>query len=344
MIRRTSWTIIKYSRGLINSHSTHYHFISDYHPCLGAYIHCASATHATVRTPDIVVANHKFAIPYQRPDLCIHKRHLGIRVCNQQLATMAWRSSGKCNSSLITNLWNNGLITQPAVKEAFLRVDRGDYAPARPYEDSPQQIGHAATISAPHMHASAIESLLPFLLPNTVTGRPRRVLDIGSGSGYLTHILAELAGEQAVVVGLEHIKELKELGESNMAKSESGRNLLRSGRVRFRFGDGRKGWVEPEDLDSNVKVSADGQNVGGPADESDAQGWDAIHVGAAAKELHEDLVNQLRRPGRMFIPVDDSVNKWEQHIWVVDKDKDGNIERKKMYGVRYVPLTDAPVG
>ncbi|RMY24767.1 hypothetical protein D0865_16374, partial [Hortaea werneckii] len=104
----------------------------------------------------------------------------------QQLEIMAWRSSGSSNQALIENLASNGLITQARVKQAMLGVDRAHYAPAAPYQDSPQPIGHRATISAPHMHAAACESLLPYLRPGA------RVLDIGSGSGYLTHVLAEL--------------------------------------------------------------------------------------------------------------------------------------------------------
>ncbi|KAI1499260.1 S-adenosyl-L-methionine-dependent methyltransferase [Biscogniauxia marginata] len=267
---------------------------------------------------------------------------------------MAWRSSGTSNASLVENLWRNKLITQPLVKEAFLKVDRAHYAPSSPYHDSPQFIGHSATISAPHMHANAIESLLPFLLPKVeeghqsaegvrsvvgVKGRPRRVLDIGSGSGYLTHVLAELVGEGGVVVGLEHIRELKELGESNMSKSAEGRELLASGRVRFRVGDGRKGWTEPGPTDAQP-------GVGGPADanvgsKDEEGGWDAIHVGAAAAELHEELISQLRSPGRMFIPVEDEY-RGEQFIWTVDKSAKGEVVKKRLYGVRYVPLTDAP--
>ncbi|KAI1767215.1 protein-L-isoaspartate O-methyltransferase [Hypoxylon sp. FL1150] len=278
---------------------------------------------------------------------------------------MAWRSSGTSNAELVENLWRNKLITQPLVKAAFLKVDRAHYAP-RPssaYEDSPQPIGHEATISAPHMHANAVETLLPFLLPKVEpgaqsaagvasvkgrAGRPRRVLDIGSGSGYLTHVLAELVGETGVVVGLEHIPALKQLGERNMAKSPEGRHLLESGRVRFRVGDGRKGWAEASPTGAQP-------GVGGPADgnhavnsettegenKDEAGGWDAIHVGAAAVKLHEELVNQLRSPGRMFIPVE-AENGWEQYIWTVDKDDQGTIRKERLYGVRYVPLTDAP--
>ncbi|XXH01059.1 mitochondrial acyl carrier protein [Hypoxylon texense] len=305
---------------------------------------------------------------------------------------MAWRSSGTSNAELVENLWRNKLITQPLVKSAFLKVDRAHYAPSSAYEDSPQPIGHGATISAPHMHANAVETLLPFLLPppdvdggggggqsatgvgvpsvKGQAGRPRRVLDIGSGSGYLTHVLAELVGESGVVVGLEHIPALQRLGEANMAKSAAGRRLLGSGRARFRVGDGRKGWAEPR-----PRPTGEQPGVGGAADDTatatatatavnssnnssrnhhhhhhveteeknqdEAGGWDAIHVGAAAAELHEELVRQLRSPGRMFIPVD-AGNGWEQYVWTVDKDEQGTIRKERLYGVRYVPLTDAP--
>lgn len=181
-----------------------------------------------------------------------------------------------------------------------------------------------------------------------------RVLDVGAGSGYLTHVLAELVfdsrgfadsgtsmgegkGEvrgKGQVVGIEHISALTELGEGNMRKSAEGRMLLDSGRVKFVTGDGRKGWNDP-DL---------------PSSSSEDQGYDAIHVGAGAKLVHKELVAQLRSPGRMFIPVDDEGTEsgtfWGggggQHIWIVDRDVEGKVSMEKLYGVQYVPLTDAP--
>jgi protein-L-isoaspartate(D-aspartate) O-methyltransferase len=45
---------------------------------------------------------------------------------------------------------------------------------------------------------------------------------------------------------------------------------------------------------------------------------------------------------RIFIPVEDPKGYGDQHIWVVDKDEKGEVTKKKLYGVRYVPLTDAP--
>jgi protein-L-isoaspartate(D-aspartate) O-methyltransferase len=196
-------------------------------------------------------------------------------------------------------------------------VDRAHFCPnpRYAYEDSPQSIGHDATISAPHMHASACESLLSFLKPGS------RVLDIGSGSGYLTAVLAELVCPEGEVIGLEHIPALRDLGFNNMSKSSRGEELINGGKVSFVVGDGRLGWTGNSGADSEL--------------------YDAIHVGAAAVKLHDPLVKQLKRPGRMFIPVENPSNGL-QHIWVVDKDKDGRVEEKQMYGVRYVPLTDAP--
>ncbi|KAL9052324.1 MAG: hypothetical protein Q9162_005468 [Coniocarpon cinnabarinum] len=223
---------------------------------------------------------------------------------------MAWMSSGSSNQGLVDNLYRNGLITQARVKDAMLSVDRGHYSPAFAYEDSPQGIGYSATISAPHMHASACESLLSFLQPGA------KVLDVGSGSGYLTHVLAQLVKPNGRVVGVDHIQPLVDLASKNMAKSEEGRSLLDSGSAQFIKADGRKGFA-PE------------------------APYDAIHVGAAAAEHHEVLVEQLKAPGRLFVPVEE---RGLQHIYVTDKLADGSVQRQKLYGVRYVPLTDAPPG
>jgi len=158
------------------------------------------------------------------------------------------------------------------------------------------------------MHASACDSLLPYLRDGS------KVLDVGSGSGFLTHVLAELVKPSGTVIGIDHIQALTDMAIKNTEKSAEGRQLLDSGAVRFVTGDGRKGYPE-----------------GAP--------YDAIHVGAAAAEHHAVLEDQLKAPGRMFVPVEEG---WSQHIYVVDKDEDGKITKKKTFAVQYVPLTDAP--
>ncbi|KAE8148823.1 protein-L-isoaspartate O-methyltransferase [Aspergillus avenaceus] len=240
--------------------------------------------------------------------------------------SMAWYCSGSTNSELIQNLFRADLVKNERVTKAMLGVDRAHYAPSRPYSDSPQPIGHGATISAPHMHGHACEYLVDFLNPGS------RVLDIGSGSGYLTHVLANLVtnplsneASDGLVIGVDHIPELVDLAHRNMCKSNEGRRLIDSGKVKFIVADGRLGWKE-----------------GAP--------YDAIHVGAAAEKLHSVLVEQLRAPGRMFIPVDDEFDQSAlslglgagQYIWVVDKKEDGSIHKEKVFQVSYVPLTDPP--
>src|SRR5687767_5301834 len=116
-----------------------------------------------------------------------------------------------------------------------IQVDRAHYCPSSPYVDSPQTIGFKATISAPHMHAHACEYLLPYLHGGS------SVLDIGSGSGYLTHVFANLvtespsdpSSEPGHVVGIDHIQGLIDLSRNNMNKSEIGRKLLETGKVKF---------------------------------------------------------------------------------------------------------------
>lgn len=107
-----------------------------------------------------------------------------------------------------------------------------------------------------------------------------------------------------------------------MSKSPAGRQILADRRVEFVLGDGRKGWVLEEE--GNGKAAK----------------YDAIHVGAAATEVHQELVEQLACPGRIFIPVEgERGNQW---IWIVDKDEEGNVSKRRTMGVRYVPLCDAP--
>ncbi|CAI2737514.1 unnamed protein product [Dicrocoelium dendriticum] len=73
--------------------------------------------------------------------------------------TMAWHSGGRTHEELVNNLFNNGIIRTPSIKEAMMSVDRGLFSKSQPYDDSPKPIGYAATISAPHMHAHALEAL-----------------------------------------------------------------------------------------------------------------------------------------------------------------------------------------
>ncbi|KAF8348500.1 protein-L-isoaspartate O-methyltransferase [Amanita rubescens] len=219
---------------------------------------------------------------------------------------MAWRSSGLTNIELIANLNRHGILKSDATKNAMLLVDRTNYVRdhASAYEDSPQRIGHGATISAPHMHAYALENLFPLLKPGA------SVLDVGSGSGYLLAIFHRIVGETGKVVGIEHVPELVEWSKENLRKDGLG-NALDAKQIEVIVGDGRDGYAEK-----------------GP--------YNAIHVGAAAPNVPSTLVNQLASPGRMFIPV----GIYMQDVQQIDKDENDRVTQQPIMSVSYVPLTD----
>lgn len=84
-----------------------------------------------------------------------------------------------------------------------------------------------ATISAPHMHVAALESLLPYLTINA------SVLDVGCGSGFLLPIFHHLVSPGGLVLGVDHLQSLVDLSYSNLSKSQLSKEALDSGAIKL---------------------------------------------------------------------------------------------------------------
>ncbi|KAG5223628.1 protein-L-isoaspartate O-methyltransferase [Salix suchowensis] len=212
-------------------------------------------------------------------------------------------SSNNKNKALVEQLQK--IISSKRVSEVMETIDRALFVPdgTPAYVDSPMAIGYNATISAPHMHATCLQ----LLEENLKSGM--HVLDVGSGTGYLTACFALMVGPQGHAVGVEHIQELADSSIKNIKKSAAA-PLLKEGSLSIHVGDGRQGWPE-------------------------FAPYDAIHVGAAAPEIPQPLLDQLKPGGRMVIPV----GKMIQDLKVIDKNEDGSISVRSETPVRYVPLT-----
>eukprot|EP01089_Gocevia_fonbrunei_P010592 TRINITY_DN2352_c0_g1_i1.p1 TRINITY_DN2352_c0_g1~~TRINITY_DN2352_c0_g1_i1.p1 ORF type:complete len:236 (-),score=42.27 TRINITY_DN2352_c0_g1_i1:95-763(-) len=215
----------------------------------------------------------------------------------------ARRAKASSNEDLINQLKAYKIVNSSVVEKAMKTVDRGNYSASlrEAYIDQPHLIGHNQTISAPHMHAMCLELLKDHAVPGA------KVLDVGSGSGYLAACFAAMVGESGKVYGIDVVKDLVERGISNINKDHP--EYLESGRVKIMYRDGWKGMPEQAP-------------------------FDCIHVGAAAATIPKALTDQLRPGGRLIVPVGTD----NQNLMQIDKQENGELVTSNLMGVRYVPL------
>lgn len=190
-------------------------------------------------------------------------------------------------------------IRDERVLGAFAEVPRSAFVPERLRDeadsDRPLPIGLGQTISQPFVVAHMTELL-------RLAGN-ERVLEVGTGSGYQTAILARLAEE---VFSVEILPELA--GRAREALLGG----LGAANVRLRVGDGALGW--PEEAP-----------------------FDRVIVTAAAPEVPSALVAQLARRGRLVLPVGPEADS--QVIHIIDRDGEGRLHEADGLPVRFVPLT-----
>ena len=202
------------------------------------------------------------------------------------------------HEELVEMLVQRGDLRTPGIIAAFREIGRADFMRKRTTDlacvESPIPIGYGQTISQPSIVALMLELLQP---------QPgQTILDIGSGSGWTSALLARIVGREGKVIAVELIPELREFGERNAAKYDL------DGVAEFFFGDASKGWPKRAP-------------------------YDGILVSAEAKKLPPELIPQLRVGGRIVIPIGHS-------IWQFIRTSEEKLESVEHLRYVFVPLLD----
>jgi protein-L-isoaspartate(D-aspartate) O-methyltransferase len=198
---------------------------------------------------------------------------------------------------LVTNLYTEGYIKTERVKQAFLTVPRETFIPSSlkryAYVDTPLDIGQGQTISAPHMVAIMCESL--------DIKDSQKILEVGTGSGYHAAIVAQLVAETGHVYTIERFETLAKKAKENL-KQIGCTNVI------VEVGDGSSGLPS-------------------------YQPYDRIYVTCAAPYIPQPLINQLRDPGKLLIPVGDLYCE----LTLLEKER-GKQTLDRLGGCVFVPL------
>lgn len=212
--------------------------------------------------------------------------HLGIGMTSQ-----------RTRDRLITRLVEMGIKSKDVldvIKNTPRHIFVDEALASRAYENTALPIGYNQTISQPYIVAKMTEALL-------VNGRSKSVLEVGTGCGYQTAILAQLADK---VYSIERIDAL-------LKKARATLTTLKLRNVRLKHGDGNRGWKEYAP-------------------------FDGILVAAAPTGVPEKLLQQLAINGRLIIPVG---RAGEQKLLLIKRTETG-FDEQKLDMVSFVPMLE----
>jgi len=200
--------------------------------------------------------------------------------------------------NLIKELINTGWLKTPQIIEAFSQIKREDFVleeeKERAYINNALSINYNQTISQPLVVALMIELLNP---------QPgEKILDVGSGSGWTTALLAYLVKPKGKIMAIDIIPELVKFGQKNVKKY----NFVKKGIVRFFCADGKLGY------------------------EKEAP-YDKMLISASAFEVPEKLFKQLKIGGKMVLPI-------EEAIVLIEKTSQDDYRKQEFPGFVFVPL------
>ncbi|MEI7749379.1 MAG: protein-L-isoaspartate O-methyltransferase [Candidatus Moraniibacteriota bacterium] len=203
-------------------------------------------------------------------------------------------------SRLINMLIMQGYLKSDPLIEAFNNIRREEFIPEEFSSESetniPLPIGYGQTISQPLTVAVMLELL------DLKAGQ--KVLDVGSGSGWSSALIASTVGESGSVVAIERIPELHDFGKRNIEKF----GFVSLGRVKCVLGDGSQGYAN-----------------GAP--------YDRILVSASAEEIPEVYKRQLAVGGKMVIPIYNS-------LAYIEKRGEDDFYIERFPGFIFVPLIE----
>jgi len=199
--------------------------------------------------------------------------------------------------ALLDKLKRAGTLISPSIIKAFEQIDRADFVTSqyksRAYDDFPLPIGYGQTISQP--------TTVAFMLERLLAQAGEAVLDVGSGSGWATALLANIVGPRGKVIGVERVEELLKIGKINL---------------------GKYGY-------DYARIIRAGDKLGF----SDEAPYDRILVSAAALEVPAELIRQLKIGGTMILPVKSSLYK-------LTKRSGQKYSKEEFYGFSFVPLVE----
>ncbi|UFS62832.1 protein-L-isoaspartate O-methyltransferase [Sulfurimonas sp. HSL-3221] len=195
---------------------------------------------------------------------------------------------------LIAGMIDYGALRTPRIIEAFRAVDRGAFVPE--YYGEERYGDYPLPIGEGQTISQPTTVAIMLELLGAEPGE--RVLDIGSGSGWTTALLGHIVGPQGEVTGLEYRKTLVAVGQRNIAP--------------FGFG--------------HVRIEEAGEALGMPGEQ-----YDRILVSAAARELPETLLKQLKPGGTLVIPIGESLCRFSIN-------EQGGVEEEVYPGFLFVTL------
>ena len=204
--------------------------------------------------------------------------------------------------ALIDDLIAEGWLKTPEIINAFRAVKREDFLPDKDRDlaemNEALPIGSGQTISQPLVVAFMLEQLQP--------RAGEKILDIGSGSGWTSALLAHLVSQNGRVVAVEIVPELKEFGERNAVKY----SFVKKGIVQFVCADGSKGFEKEAPYDKILCSAA-----------------------IQARDVPESWKEQLKVNGAIVSPIGSS-------IWTIIKTSKTGFVRTEFPGFIFVPLVE----